>query len=342
MTGTRGRPSDPVTWSRSGTVVLLLALTAALLAAVLPGGDGTPEPDRTMVAQLPLRPEASDLDGIAERARRTGVRLVILIPAPPRSLIPYRSRAQTFDAALVREIAALRPPAVVDLAGAADPGAVAGRQPGSAEVVDEHGAVLRAAEAPSETQDTPTLRVLGLLAVGLLVVPTARALRGVRGLTITAPRPGQGAPRDERGSEPPSAPSASDVGSNPPPDAYADTGTHVPPTPRTVPDPPDAPHKAPAAPLPPGSLTPPAPTPPPAFDILAFEATLTGPETGPQCPRCGSFDLVRTPAPGSAGSPGACGRCDHGWQLDTLGRQPQLLLEPDYFTPRPWGDGGDP
>ncbi|MFF2213738.1 hypothetical protein [Streptomyces antibioticus] len=330
MTGTRGRPPGPVTWSRTGTVVLLLALAAALLAAVLPGGGGdAPAPARTMVAQLPPKAGPSDLDRIAERARRAGAVLVIVTPPPPP--VPYRQGAWTPGPVLTRGIAALLPPTVVDLAGAGDPGAVAGRQPGSVEVVDEDGAVLRAAEPPPDRGDTPTLRVLGLIAVGLLVVPSARALRGTGGLTTPAPqrhrRKETAAPQGQT-----PAPSSAPVPEAAPPTSEPATRAEPPPPPPARP----APTKTPA--------------PAPAFDIHAFRATLAGspdrpatrPETGPQCPRCGSFDLGTTPADRLAGSAGACGQCAFGWQLDALGRPPRLLLDPDHFTPRPWGDGGDP
>ncbi|MEU4041806.1 hypothetical protein ACK389_25100 [Streptomyces antibioticus] len=323
MTGTRGRPPGPVTWSRTGTVVLLLALAAALLAAVLPGGgSGDPAPARTMVVQLPPKAGPSDLDRIAERARRADADLVIVTPPPPP--VPYRQGAWTPGPVLSRGIAALLPPTVVDLAGAGDPGTVAGRQPRPVEVVDEDGTVLRAAEPPPDRGDTPTLRVLGLIAVGLLVVPSARALRGIGGLTTPPP---QGHRRKET-----AAPSPAPVQEAAPPTSEPATQAEPPPPP-------------PARPTPVKT-----PTPPPTFDIHAFRATLAGsphhpatrPETGPQCPRCGSFDLGTTPAAQLAGSAGACGQCAFGWQLDALGRPPRLLLDPDHFTPRPWGDGGDP
>ncbi|MEU6695712.1 hypothetical protein ABZ927_36840, partial [Streptomyces massasporeus] len=74
--------------------------------------------------------------------------------------------------------------------------------------------------------------------------------------------------------------------------------------------------------------------------VRVFEATLTSPETGPQCPRCGSFDLARTPRP-APGSEGACRRCAHRWHLDARCRPPRLLLEPDHFAREHGGEGDD-
>lgn len=379
MTGARGRApagSQPVE-----AVVLLLALTAALLAAVLPGGGSTPAPERTLVAQLSQKTRASDLAGISGKARQAGARLVVLIPPQQSSLPPHIPLRQgwTPDAALSRGIAAMQPPAVVDLSRTADLGAVAELLPRSVEVVGEGGAVLRAADVPEGTEDTPPLRIVGLLALGLLAAPTARALLRHRNRSATA-RPSQeaptrGQPRPDGGRPSPSM-AAEDPNSSPEPPSSPPYGGHTTPLPtnrpsggRTSPtgrpvgdpappssEPPGSVNTAPptanlqgTAQRAPGSAAPspdrptaakPAPPPPPVFDIRAFEATLTSPETGPQCPRCGSFDLARTPRP-APGSEGACGRCAHRWHLDARCWPPRLLLEPDHFARELGGEGDD-
>ncbi|MFD9981487.1 hypothetical protein ACFWZJ_14005 [Streptomyces massasporeus] len=90
------------------------------------------------------------------------------MPPQQSSLPPHLPLRQgrTPDAALSRGIAAMRPPAVVDLSRTADLGAVAELLPRSVEVVGEGGAVLRAADVPEGTEDTPPLRIVGLLALG--------------------------------------------------------------------------------------------------------------------------------------------------------------------------------
>lgn len=379
MTGARGRA--PAGSQSVEAVVLLLALTAALLAAVLAGGGSRPAPERTLVVQLPQEARATDLAGISGKARQAGARLVVLLPPqesspPPR--IPLR-QGWTPDAVLSRGIAAMQPPALVALSRTADLGAVAALLPRSVEVVGEGGAVLRAADVPERTEDTPPLRVVALLALGLLAVPTARSL--LRHANRSAPaRPSQEAPTRERprpdGGRPSPSMAEEDPTSSPerpsgppcggpttPLPTYRPSGGRTSPTGRPGGDPappstepPGTANTAPFTANPqgtaqraPGSAAPtpdrstaakPAPPPPPVFDIRAFEATLTSPETGPQCPRCGSFDLARTPRP-APGSEGACGRCAHRWNLDARCRPPRLLLEPDYFAPELGGEGDD-
>ncbi|MGV9245337.1 hypothetical protein [Streptomyces sp. NPDC003710] len=309
----RARPSP------ARTVILLVALAGALLTAVLStdGGAGSGTPQRTLVARLPDKARAADLASISARARAVKADFVILVP-PQREVlppfVPDRRSTWTPDAALARHIAGMEPPTVVSLTEVPDPHIVAQALPSSVEAVDETGTVLRAADASAEEQGTSPLRVMGLLVVGLLVVPTAKALVRQRG------RPG---PARRRGI----------------PDTRPALLPQTPPQPPPYDPAPGAGAALEAAPGTPEAPPPPTgtrPASPPAFDIRAFAATLTGPESGPQCPRCGSFDLSQNPSHTSF----ACGDCAHVWRLDPLGRPPQLLLQPEHIARGLGGRGG--
>ncbi|MGW2821925.1 hypothetical protein ACWC24_13070 [Streptomyces sp. NPDC001443] len=374
----RTRPSP------AGAVILLLALAGALLAAVLPteGGAASEPPRRTLVTRLAAKPRPADLDAISARAAAVRADLVLLVPPERQALPPQvtdRRPAWTPDAALARSIAEMKPPAVLSFTAAPDLGGAARALPPSVEAVDDSGAVLRAADVPEPEQPGPSpVRVMGLLAVGLLLAPTTRALIRQGRRPGPARRPGSAPPSRPAPPRHPSYDRAADPGATgtartgPTGSTGLDeTGTGMPGTsvngaplngvpvngtgvtaagpgaPEAAPRVPEAPLRPPGGrpqPLPPAEDRPPAPASgdsrPPTpryFDIRAFAETLTGPEIGPQCPGCGSFDLDEN----SARTAVTCRSCAQLWQPDAQGLPPRLLLQPEHIARGLGGHGGD-
>ncbi|WP_157856206.1 hypothetical protein [Actinacidiphila yeochonensis] len=226
-----------------GLAVLLVALGVAALCAVLPDGPRPPAPDRVMVATIPSaaagagpRLAALEADARAQQA----VRLVLVTPGTPHGAVPRPplapSRAPApweVPAALLARVAQAASPPAVLVAGSRSVQDAAGTQPPDVEVVGAHGVLLRASAASRAPASTPLLRLLGLIAVGLLAVPSLRAAaallpeRSGPASSSTAAAPAQPPARDQERSAGRPAPGFDPYGA-----AHQDTAPWAPPPPR--------------------------------------------------------------------------------------------------------------